>query len=397
MNDLNELHKLLQKKGSAQVLNKPIFFSLEKGEGITALNELLASGNVMHVVDDYKEQLSELYAINNPSTVYTPTFKVELAEHLKATGEDNGWIEKGKWVFLPWRSTLCHVLDEKDFFNVRTARNRLLITTEEQERYADATIGIAGLSVGSNIALALTLQGGPRHIKLADMDRLALTNTNRVLAGIENLGTLKVEMVARKLYEIDPYLNIELFIEGLNEDNIAKYFEGLDLVVDELDNLAIKYLIRVNAQQNKIPVVMGADNGDNAVIDIERYDLDSETKFFHGRLGEVSYESLASLDKFGIGKTITKHIGPENITPRMQQSLLEMGKTIVSWPQLGGAALLNGVGLALCIRKILNKQEVPAERVLLTLDKAFDPAYDSPEEVKLRSDASDTFKKLFGL
>ncbi len=397
MNDLNELHRLLQEKGSAQVLNKPIFFSLDKGDDITQLNALLATGTVMHVVDDYKEQLSELYAINNPATVYTPTFKAELEAHLKTYGEDNDWIENGKWVFLPWRSTLCHVLDEKDFFKVRTARNRLLITPEEQERYADATIGIAGLSVGSNIALALTLQGGPRHIKLADMDRLALTNTNRVLAGIENLGTLKVEMVARKLYEIDPYLNIELFTEGLNEDNIAKYFEGLDLVVDELDNLAIKYLIRVNAQQNKIPVVMGADNGDNAVIDIERYDLDSETKFFHGRLGEVTYDSLASLDKFGIGKTITKHIGPENITPRMQQSLLEMGKTIVSWPQLGGAALLNGVGLALCIRKILNKQEVPAERVLLTLDKEFDPAYDSPEEVKMRSDASDTFKKLFGL
>ncbi len=397
MNDLNDLHKILQEKAGVQALNRPIFFSLEQPENVAALNALVATGSVMHVVDDYKEQLSELYAINNPSTVYTPTFKTELAAHLLSEGEDSGWIKKGKWVFLPWRSTLCHVLDEQDFFKVRTARNRLLITSEEQERYAEATIGIAGLSVGSNIALALTQQGGPRHIKLADMDRLALTNTNRVLAGIENLGTLKVEMVARKLYEIDPYLNIELFTEGLDQDNIAEFFKGLDLVVDELDNLAIKYLIRVNAQQNKIPVVMGADNGDNAVIDIERYDLDQETKFFHGRLGEVTYDGLASLDKFGIGKTITKHIGPENITPRMQLSLLEMGKTIVSWPQLGGAALLNGVGLALCIRKILNKQEVPAERVLLTLDKEFDPAYDSPDAVKMRKDASETFKKLFGL
>ncbi len=397
MTDLNELHRILQEKGSEIVLNKPAFFSLDKEDDINDLGILLAEGKVMHVVDDYKEQLSELYAINNPSTVYTPSFKVDLAQHLSASGEENGWIGQGKWVFLPWRSTLCHVLPEKDFFKVRTARNRLLITPEEQERYAEATIGIAGLSVGSNIALALTLQGGPRHIKLADMDRLALTNTNRVLAGIENLGTLKVEMVARKLYEIDPYLNIELFTEGLNSDNIEKYFEGLDLIVDELDNLAIKYLIRVNAQQRQIPVVMGADNGDNAVIDIERYDLDPATKFFHGRLGDVTYDDLASLDKFGIGKTITKHIGPENITPRMQLSLLEMGKTIVSWPQLGGAALLNGVGLALCIRKILNKQDVPAERVLLTLDKEFDPSYDSPEAVKIRSDSSDTFKKLFGL
>jgi hypothetical protein len=142
---------------------------------------------------------------------------------------------------------------------------------------------------------------------------------------------------------------------------------------------------------------MAADNGDNGVVDVERYDLDPNTPFFHNRMGEVSYESLKSLDKFGIGKMITKLVGAENVTLRMQESLLEMGKTIVSWPQLGGAALLNGSAVAFVVRKILNNQPVENNRALISLDEKLIPNYFSPDETKKREDAALVFKKTFGL
>src|SRR5258708_16210511 len=103
--------------------------------------------------------------------------------------------------------------------------------------------------------------------------------------------------------------------------NIKQFFTGLDIVIDELDNLAVKFLIREQAKKHKIAVVMAADNGDNAVVDVERYDTNPKTKFFHGRMGEVSYKKLSTLNKFGIGKMITKHIGAENVTERMKGSL----------------------------------------------------------------------------
>jgi hypothetical protein len=143
---------------------------------------------------------------------------------------------------------------------------------------------------------------------------------------------------------------------------------------------------------------MAADNGDNAVVDVERYDLDNNTPFFHGRMGEdISYEKLFHLDKFGIGKMITKHVGPENVTIKMQESLLEMGKTIVSWPQLGGAALINGAAVAYCVRKILNGQLLENNRALISLDEILIPNYHDKEEVAKRDTASGVFKKIFGL
>jgi hypothetical protein len=389
-----ELEQLLTQKISE---SKPLIFDFSREIDRTQIKKLFNDKKIQHVSDDFEEQQLELFGIRNPTKVYTPTFKEEFREYYKNLKATSGLHEQGVWIYYPWLSKIVHTLHEEDFFLVRTARNRNLINLEEQKKFYNAKIGIGGLSVGSSVAYALTLQGGPKDVKLADMDRLALTNTNRVLSGIDNLGTLKVEMAARFMYQINPYMNITLYPQGLTEDNIEEFVSDRDVLIDELDNISIKYLIREQAKRHKIPVVMGADNGDNAVVDIERYDLDPETPFFHGRIPGATFESLKNLDKFGIGKTITQHIGPENITERMQQSLLEMGKTIVSWPQLGGAALVNGAAVAYCVRKILNGQSLESNRALVQLDEKLIPNYNSPESAQKREEIAASFRAMFGL
>jgi hypothetical protein len=377
--------------------SKPTIFDLSNADDRTRFEALIAAGAIKQISDDYEEEQRELYGVRNPSKVYAPGFEESFQDYYKSLAQAKPLSQDGRWAYFPWRYLAAHILPEEEYRLVRTARNRNLITEEEQEKFYNSTIGIGGLSVGSSVAFAIALGGGGKKMKLADMDRLALSNTNRVLAGADRLGMLKVEMAARTIYEINPYAEIELHPEGLTPENIGAFFDGLDLMVDELDNLAVKYLIREQAKEHKIAVVMAADNGDNAVVDVERYDLDPNTPFFHGRMGDVSYEMLKGLDKFGIGKMITKHVGPENVTERMQQSLMEMGKTIVSWPQLGGAALVNGAAVAYCIRKILNGQPLEGNRALVSLDEKLVPDYHTPEATAHRAEVAANFAKGFGL
>jgi tRNA A37 threonylcarbamoyladenosine dehydratase len=376
----------------------PTLFDLSHSLDEEKVKQLFVSGKIQSTSDDYEEQQLELFGVKNPTKVYTPTFKEEFAAYYQNLQKEKPIYKHGKWVYFPWSSKLVHILDEEGFQLVRTARNMNLISREEQKKFYDACVAIGGLSVGSSVAFALVLQGGAKHIKLADMDRLALSNTNRILMGVDNLGVLKVEMAARRIYEINPYAEVELFPEGVHPENIDAFFKGVDIMIDELDNIAVKYLIREKAKEYKVPVLMATDNGDNAVVDVERYDIDDTITYFHGRMGDdISYESLTKLDKFGIGKMATKCVGPENVTIKMQESLLEMGKTIVSWPQLGGAALINGAAVAYCVRKIANKQPLEKNRALISLDEHLVPEYSSPEETKKREDASNTFRKIFGL
>jgi len=383
-----------------EVPSEPAIFDLGQQADRETVGALFQNGRISTVGDDYEEQIRELFAVNNPSQVYQPGFADALAKHIDGSRAVAPLWQQGRWVFYPWLSSLVHILEDADFQKVRTARNRNLINDDEQKKFYDAVIGIGGLSVGNSVALAIVLQGGGRHIKLADFDRLALSNINRVRAGVQDLGVRKVEVTARQIYEINPYATVELFPDGLTPENLEQFVAGskkLDVIIDELDTIAVKYLIREKARKYSLPVVMAADNGDNAVVDVERYDMDPNLAFFHGRLGDVTYEGLRSLDKFGIGKTITKHIGPENITARMQASLLEMGKTIVSWPQLGGAAWINGAAVAYCVRKIVNGQPLESDRALVSLDEQLIPDYHSPAAVQERKNIADSFKKMFGL
>lgn len=389
------LEKKLEEKTTAAEHTTPQFFDLKRSRDRKELLKLFRIGNVQRVMDDYREELTELFAIQNPTRVYTPGFHNGCEQFIKKIEKRHSSLARhGKWVYFSWLGAVVHILDEKEYCAVRTARNQNLITKKEQERFYNAVIGIAGLSVGNSVALAIVLQGGAKRIKLADHDTLALSNTNRIRTSITNLGLPKVVLTARQIYELNPYAKIECFSEGLTEKNSKKFFLGLDLIIDEVDHLATKYLIRMHARKNHIPVLMGADNGDNAVIDIERYDKTPRMKFFHGRMGAVSYGSLAKLTKPEIGRMIARHVGPENVAPRMQESLREIGKTIVSWPQLGGAALLNGSIIAYCARRVLTGGTLESNRALISLDEKLVPNYRTHGEVKKRKRSAKLLKKL---
>ena len=391
------IEDVFKNSSKPNVSSRPIIFNVSAPEELAALNKLYVEGLARHIIDDYEEQQREYFQIQNPTQVFASNFEEQFTAHLAKLREQMPLRRHGRWAYFPWISTLAHILEDESFQSVRMARNRNLITKEEQEKFYNSTVGVAGLSIGNSVALAIVLQGGAKRIRLADHDRLALSNLNRIRSGVDNLGVLKVEMTARQIYLLNPYAEVELFPDGLNKENIERFFGGppaLDVVVDEIDNLAVKYLIREQAQKHKIAVVMGADNGDNAVIDIERYDKNSAQEFFHGRIGRVTYDELAKLDKIGTGKKIVQHIGIETVTEQAHSSFMEIGKTLVSWPQLGGVALLNGCAIAYCVRKILNKQPLEPNRALISLDEKLIPNYNSPKEIKKRDKVSNEFKKF---
>lgn len=379
-----------------QAPSAPDIFDLSRQGDRQRLSRLLGSRAVHHVRDDFEEQMREHFQVSNPSLVFASDFEDRFRAHVAALAKKKPLWQQGKWVYFPWLSTLTHILEDKYFQQVRMARNRNLITAGEQEKFYHSIIGIAGLSVGNSAALAIVLSGGGRHIRLADYDALALSNLNRIRGGAESLGIPKIEVTARQIWALNPYAKIDLFPDGLTEQNMKKFFEGppkMNVVVEEIDNLAMKYRVREYAKKLRIPVIMGTDDGDDAVVDIERYDLYPKTPLFHGRLGNVSYEGLKALPKMKAGFTVARHVGPENVPLRMQQSLGEIGKTIVSWPQLGGSALLNGCALAYCARKVLTGEPLISNRAVISLDEKLEPGYDSAPRRKKRAAIARAFEK----
>lgn len=353
---------------------QPIVIEMGTAKAAKALDELLSTRIVHQVIDNYDEQYAELIVSRQPQ-LYQATFEVKK-ESLKGYLEKHyankkSW-EIGSWVYFPWNRNLVHILEKELFLESRTIRNKDLITAEEQLKYGDFHVGCAGMSVGSNVALSLAISGGSQKIKLADSAVISASNLNRILTGVDDIGNSKSLVIARKLYEMNPYMTIERYGENITGENIDSFFEQpwpIHAVVDEIDDLKTKILLRVEARKRRLPVIMATDLGDDVMLDVERYDLDGNLPLFHGLVPDVEELLTKEVGKREWLKYATSIVGPHNASLRMQQSLVKVGSKLVTQPQLGGTAIMSGVVAAYAVRQIALGEKIRNGRTLISLDK----------------------------
>ncbi|MCH8546574.1 MAG: Rv1355c family protein [Cryomorphaceae bacterium] len=331
---------------------QPVFFDPKSSQDVTALKQVIDNNPHIQVHDEICNQLGELV-----KTLH-PTIKLkgaDLQNAIKKHVGDTPLHEYGMWVYYPWSQRLVHILGKDEYIRARTSRNMYKITPEEQDKLATQKIGVVGLSVGQSVSLTLAMERICGEIRLTDFDILELSNLNRIRTGIHTLGLKKVYAVAREIAEIDPYIKVVCYPNGLNDDNMDSFFcEGgkLDLLIEESDGLDIKILSRHKARSLGVPVLMEAS--DRCMVDVERFDLEPKRPILHGLIDHLEPEKLKSL------KTNEEKIpymldilGIETCSNRLKASMLEIEQTITTWPQLASAVIMGGGITADVARRIL--------------------------------------------
>lgn len=362
---------------------QPEILDLDQEPDRRRVSELRKNHEVYEIVDSLAEAIEDLFKIDFPFVAPgSPEYKQTLTRYKNRYIGEREFDTVGLWVYFPWRWTLVHLPDPSDYFKLRTARNKFLITLEEQEKFYQSRIGIAGLSVGSSVVNGLILTGGGGKMRIADLDTLSITNLNRLSASVTDLAQKKSIMTARRVYEMNPYQELEVFSEGLTEANMKKFFvsgegkgEKLQLFIEEMDNIKLKIESRFMARALRIPVVMATDNGDNTIIDVERFDLEPERLLFHGRVSEDRLRNLPSNPTMAEKVKLANRIVGPDVVPRMQLSLTQVGTKLPTWPQLGTAATLSGATVAYVARRILAGLSMPSGRYEIHFDAEFDPEY----------------------
>lgn len=349
------------------------------------------------VVDRYDLLLEDLFLIRNPRFKFIQDHTNEVKAFTEEYAAGKPLEEVGEWFFFPWNKTLAHYLPHDEHQEIRTARNRNIITKEEQAKLYDLTVAYAGLSVGSHGALTFALMGGARHIKIADPDEVSPSNLNRIRYDFLDLGRKKTDLVLEYIYQLNPYAEIEVFDSGVTEENLETFFAGADVFVEETDNLEFKIRLRLAARERGIPVVMATDNGDNIIVEVERFDLDKTKQLFNGVIGDVNLEMFKTFTPSDLPKLATKIAGPEFVTERMMSSLLQVGREIYSWPQLGDAATLSGVAIAYILKRLALGQPVNEEKCEISLDALIDPEHHAFHRKDAREKARAGFFAMLGL
>jgi molybdopterin/thiamine biosynthesis adenylyltransferase len=119
------------------------------------------------------------------------------------------------------------------------ARNIGWVTNDEQATLRRKRIAIAGMGGVGGVHLLTLARLGIGAFHIADFDTFDIANFNRqVGATMGTLGRPKVDVLAEMAQDINPEVKLVRFPDGIRQDNLASFFEGVDLYVDGLDFFA---------------------------------------------------------------------------------------------------------------------------------------------------------------
>jgi len=117
-------------------------------------------------------------------------------------------------------------------------------------------VGLGGL--GSPAATQLVAMG-VGYLRIVDRDVVELANLHRQhLYGVDTIGYPKVEVAAKRLQRLNPYVKLEPLPLSVNEANAEDIVQGMDVVVDGLDSMAARYAINRACVKLGVPYVFGA-------------------------------------------------------------------------------------------------------------------------------------------
>ncbi|MDO8609922.1 MAG: ThiF family adenylyltransferase [bacterium] len=320
-----------------------------------------------NIYDYWKMLHKEKFLTNHPTWYFAnPLVQQKEYENNISKLKNNDPVKLGSWTYHSWNNTLFHLLSKNDYLNLRTIRHRNLITEKDQLILYKKNIALAGLSVGSNILNSFIRYGIGNHYSIADSDSISLSNMNRALYSLNDLGKNKTDVIANTIHTIDPYIKLKIFDKGLTISNIEDFINGAHLIIDAFDYFPLKIALRKAAKKKKIPVISGFDVEKGVLLIVERYDIEPELDidFYLNDQNPLVLEQKSIEDKTQFFINI---IGKKYHSPELIKSVLQIGKTLTGYPQLIIATFLAASTFTLAAEQVLLQKSKKSIRTFIPL------------------------------
>jgi molybdopterin/thiamine biosynthesis adenylyltransferase/rhodanese-related sulfurtransferase len=157
---------------------------------------------------------------------------------------------------------LVEPADELTIDEVRRYSRHLIIPDvgmTGQKRLKNAKVLVIGAGGLGSPALLYLAAAGVGTIGVAEFDEVDESNLQRqIIHGQSDVGKSKALSAKESIAEANPYVNVVLHEERLDNDNVMGIFEQYDLIVDGTDNFATRYMVNDAAVLLKKPYVWGS-------------------------------------------------------------------------------------------------------------------------------------------
>ena len=142
----------------------------------------------------------------------------------------------------------------------RYARQESLqeIGKEGQSKIGNSSVCIIGCGGLGSIAAPYLAGAGVGRIILVDGDRPEISNVHRQIVFTGNEKTSKAKSLADHIARLNPEIEIIVFPEMLDKDNIDQITSQADIVLECSDSIHCKYLVNDYCHMENIPMIYGA-------------------------------------------------------------------------------------------------------------------------------------------
>ncbi|MFD0400496.1 adenylyltransferase/sulfurtransferase MoeZ [Kitasatospora sp. NPDC127121] len=157
---------------------------------------------------------------------------------------------------------LVEPADELTVDEVRRYSRHLIIPDvgmAGQKRLKNAKVLCVGAGGLGSPALMYLAAAGVGTLGIVEFDVVDESNLQRqIIHGQSDVGRSKAESARDSVKEINPYVDVILHEERLDNSNVMEIFAGYDLIVDGTDNFATRYLVNDAAVLLGKPYVWGS-------------------------------------------------------------------------------------------------------------------------------------------
>jgi len=128
-----------------------------------------------------------------------------------------------------------------------------------QKRLKNAKVLVIGAGGLGSPALLYLAAAGVGTLGVVDFDEVDESNLQRqVIHGQSDIGKPKAVSAKESVAEVNPFVNVVVHEERLDNDNVLEIFSGYDLIIDGTDNFATRYMVNDAAVLLGKPYIWGS-------------------------------------------------------------------------------------------------------------------------------------------
>lgn len=142
--------------------------------------------------------------------------------------------------------------DAETFGDEFLSRSKMFFGSDGFNAVSSAKVAVFGVGGVGGWCVESLVRTGVGHLLIVDPDTVAPSNANRqIMADVQSVGELKVEVLKKRLLAINPFLDIEARAHRYTADNADSFELGkFDCVIDAIDSLDDKMdlILRTTAE-----------------------------------------------------------------------------------------------------------------------------------------------------